>query len=82
VSVEPDRLECCTAVREQSQTRYLCNEAPMLPLPDCSNPGQCRCKYRHWQDRRQEDRRALKSGIANQYFNGADRRADAERRSR
>jgi hypothetical protein len=75
-------LECCAAVREQSQTRYLCNKAPMLPLPDCSNASQCRCKYRHWQDRRQEDRRALKWGIASLYFNGADRRSDAERRSR
>jgi hypothetical protein len=81
VSIEPDELDCCDVAREQSGTRYLCNEAPMLPLPDCSNSQQCRCKYQHWNDRRQEDRRALMSSMASQYYSGDERRTSNDRRS-
>lgn len=82
VSVEPDVLAGCEAAREQSGARYLCSEAPMLPLADCTTREQCRCRYRHWNDRRQDDRRSLKSGIASQYFNGEERRTAKDRRSR
>lgn len=81
VSIEPEQAACCDAVRELLGTRYLCHDAPMLPLTNCLRRDQCRCKYKHWSDRRQEDRRELKSGIASQYFNGEERRANADRRS-
>jgi hypothetical protein len=52
----------------------------MLPLPDCSRPDLCKCKYQHWDDRRQDDRRAYASGIASQYFDGEEKRASNGRR--
>jgi hypothetical protein len=81
VSIESNGLDCCDVARDQSGTRYLCNEAPMLPLADCTNSQQCRCKYQHWNDRRQEDRRSPVFSMASQYFDGADRRTDNDRRS-
>jgi len=81
VTIKPDTAECCAAARQQASARYLRNDAPLLPLPDCTNRDGCRCKYQHWADRRQEDRRALKTGIASQYFDGAERRVRDDRRS-
>jgi hypothetical protein len=47
----------CAAVRALSGQRFLGEEAPRLPLPDCDQP-ECRCSYRHHEDRRSETRRA------------------------
>jgi hypothetical protein len=57
-------------------------EAPMLPLADCTRPAQCKCKYKKWEDRRQDDRRALDSGIASQYYSGNEKRARRRGRRR
>ena len=79
VSIKPGN-DCCQAVRDLGDKRFLTLEAPQLPLQDCSEYASCTCKYQKWDDRRQEDRRALKTGIAGQYFQGDDRRAGRERR--
>lgn len=51
----------CPAVEEFSDKRFLSNEAPMIPLSDCTL-ASCECRYVHYQDRRdEEDRRALHS---------------------
>jgi hypothetical protein len=81
VSIVPGIIDCCDAAREKSTERYLCNEAPLLPLPECTNQGTCKCKYKHWDDRRQEDRRAFDNGIASQYFSGTERRKNDDRRA-
>ncbi|MBT8082136.1 MAG: hypothetical protein KJP08_10415 [Gammaproteobacteria bacterium] len=48
----------CAAAKALSGQRYLANEAPRLPLPDC-DAHQCRCYFAHHEDRRtQRDRRS------------------------
>ena len=37
-------------------TRFLAGEAPLLPLPNCTAP-HCLCRYAHYEDRRERDRR-------------------------
>ncbi len=47
---------CCQA-SQQAETRYLCEEAPRLPLAGCTSPAVCQCTYRHFEDRRKGPRR-------------------------
>jgi hypothetical protein len=46
----------CQAAESCRGRRFLSIEAPHLPLPEC-NTAQCRCKYRHYEDRRGPPRR-------------------------
>src|SRR5438034_11692856 len=48
----------CAAVEEIRHKRYLSDEAPRLPLADCSSAWRCKCTYKHFQDRRMGPRRA------------------------
>lgn len=53
--------ECaCDAVVTLSGRRFLVNEVPRIPVPDCTLPN-CKCSYVRYKDRRSwgEDRRAL-----------------------
>jgi hypothetical protein len=50
------RGDACSAVRRMTGKRFLSAEAPPLPLAGCPLRA-CRCVYRHFDDRRQEDRR-------------------------
>jgi len=79
VSIDVDHSHC-DAVTEKLNQRFLSQDAPLLPLQDCSQPQQCSCKYQHWDDRRQEDRRAVATGIASQYYDGDEKRASKGRR--
>jgi len=82
VSVEAPIGACAaaTAVRDQ---RYLSTEAPSLPLAGCSDPARCKCRYKHWDDRRQEDdRRSPIQGIGAQYHAENDRRRNQQDRRR
>ena len=38
--------DCCEAAREQNGTVYHPDEAPSLPLPNCSRGKRCACVYR------------------------------------
>ena len=76
VSVVPDSRGGCDAVKAITEQRYLLDEAPMLPLAECNRGGQCKCKYKRWDDRRQEDRRALDHGFSNQFFHDEDSRSN------
>jgi len=57
VGIVPGK-NCCKASKD-SDVRYLCEEAPRLPLAGCTNPGGCQCTYRHFEDRRKGPRRSL-----------------------
>lgn len=46
----------CRAVRSLELTRFLSDEAPRLPVPGCT-AQKCTCRYVHFEDRRQQDRR-------------------------
>ncbi len=82
VSIRPSVVGACEAVRDIEHQRFLSSEAPLLPLPDCSDPNGCRCKYKHWDDRRQEeDRRTPFRGIGEQYHAQDEKRAGRDRRS-
>jgi len=50
--------ECCAAARAMSLKRWLCAEAPRLPLPEC-NAATCNCRYKHFADRRSTERRRI-----------------------
>lgn len=61
VSIKPGRTSC-EAVNAVEDVRFLSNEAPQLPLPDCTNPD-CRCTYQHYDDRRTGPRRDADVGL-------------------
>ncbi|MGA7179356.1 MAG: hypothetical protein WBX11_07225 [Thiobacillaceae bacterium] len=46
----------CDAVKRLGETRFLSDEAPLLPVPGCT-AQQCTCRYIHFADRRRDDRR-------------------------
>jgi hypothetical protein len=48
----------CLAVERLGPKRFLADEAPRLPLPECSYAWRCKCVYRHFPDRREGPRRA------------------------
>ena len=50
VSVLPGPV-CCAAARNLAELRFLCSEAPGLPLAACD--ACCRCVYQHHGDRRE-----------------------------
>jgi hypothetical protein len=47
----------CAAAALCRNTRFLSKDAPRLPLPTCPHPEQCRCTFRHHEDRRAGPRR-------------------------
>jgi hypothetical protein len=46
-------------------SRFLADEAPSLPLPDCDRRATCPCTFKHYEDRRAGPRRTddLKRGV-------------------
>lgn len=59
VSVEPGQ-RACKEVRRLEDRRILATAAPRIPLPECTSPGTCKCRYVHYDDRRsRRDRRVL-----------------------
>jgi len=50
---------CCAEAAALEGKRFLAAAAPKLPLRDCE-AASCRCRYKHHEDRRdEEDRRVL-----------------------
>lgn len=71
----------CESVRQLGHTRFLSDEAPVLPVHGCSVP-HCTCGYVHHDDRREDDDRRHPYG---QWANmppadSGERRARRERR--
>ncbi len=71
----------CRAARAHRGVRYLSSEAPALPLPECSQ-DECRCRYRHHEDRRSGDRRTSLDVTYHQISEsiGTERRNQRDRR--
>jgi len=63
VSVVASQTACAAATALRGK-RVLSNDAPRLPLPDCTHPLNCGCTYRHYPDRRVGPRRASERGMA------------------
>jgi hypothetical protein len=71
----------CQGAQSLCDQRFLSQDAPRLPLESCSNPAQCRCRYRHYPDRRQGPRRAVENFRPPRFWRGEDKRALRGRRS-
>jgi len=56
------RGKCCSALDSYRGVRFLSGEAPRLPLAKCDRPQTCACTYRHYPDRRTEQRRDSDAG--------------------
>ena len=56
VAIKP-KGQCCDAVQARRSARFLSNEAPRLPLAECSTSDTCSCVYKHHADRRAHPRR-------------------------
>ena len=52
----------CPAAKGLRDKRFLSDEAPPLPLPECSSPLRCKCIYVHYLDRRTNARRETDRG--------------------
>ena len=46
--------DACDAARSLANLRLLSAEVPVLPLKTCDRPATCKCKYRHFDDRRRK----------------------------
>jgi len=77
VEVVP-RAHACAAALACKGKRFLSTEAPWLPLEDCDS-AQCRCKYRHYADRRGDLRRQEAKAAA--AVEQANRRSSRGRRA-
>lgn len=72
---------CCDAIKQFTDTRFLTTEAPKLPLEACDKT-QCSCRFRRHADRRRESRRLADSGVFTMpvAFKGDEQRAGRGRR--
>ena len=68
--------ECCPAANRINKTKFLAAHAPTLPLGGCDRKDACRCRYRHYEDRRSDVRRDTDHGLP------ARLRIEGERRHR
>ena len=71
----------CPAAHALEGRRFLPEEAPKLPLPDC-NQAECDCAYRHHGDRRDGPRRDDDMGLPGLGFRPKEERRHAEGRRR
>ena len=56
-------VSCCRASVFLRETRFLSSQAPPLPLQGCTLLKSCKCKYKHYGDRRSGPRRATESEL-------------------
>ena len=72
----------CAAVKALKGHRILAAAAPRLPLPGCSLPSQCKCRFQKYPDRRDDDegRRFDDASERARWFSGEERRSERRRR--
>jgi hypothetical protein len=69
----------CPAVRRFAGRRFLSRYAPPLPLPTC-DAFDCKCRFRHHNDRRAGARRRSDIGLLPGPYAGGERRKSPGRR--
>jgi hypothetical protein len=74
------RSDCCAAAQRITGQKFLAAHAPQLPLGGCSQPEQCRCRYKHMSDRREEMRRDTDNGLPARQMPNGERRNRRDRR--
>ena len=67
----------CDAARSLAHLRLLSADVPPLPLKTCDRPATCKCKYRHFDDRRRKFPRRVPHATA---YRGVERRVQLGRR--
>jgi len=73
----------CGAAQALANQRILMARAPMLPLPDCSDPQNCRCRFDKYEDRREgDDGRRLSDAAATGRWEQAAWYSGPEKRQR
>jgi hypothetical protein len=65
VSIQPREDCACPAIEALAGERFLSDEAPLLPVEGCDRPGDCRCTFVHYDDRRTNARRESDVGLPN-----------------
>lgn len=71
----------CEMAQRFSEHRFLAKDAPSLPLPGCTMPHKCTCRFLKFNDRRESmQRRLMDFGLGAQLFGGKERRAVRGRR--
>lgn len=70
--------DACEAVMQLHGKRFLSAEAPQLPLAGCDQ--HCECTFKHYDDRRQEDRRDAFNSSGIHYSGEKNRRLGSDRR--
>lgn len=75
--------DCCQAVLDIRNTRFLIKDVPMLPLRGC-DAAECRCSYKRYNDRRTDFRRTadVSFDIAGQFRTDENRSDDSAGRRR
>jgi hypothetical protein len=68
-----DEAEACPSVKELAGQRLLSNQAPLLPLVDCTS-RECACTYRHYVDRRGGSRRIDEKSVVKKCYGGGEKR--------
>ena len=74
--------DCCAAVSAFEGKRLLAAQAPPLPVPSCTMPAACRCRYKKYVDRREDDqgRRFHFGQERSAWYAGSQRRKSSGRR--
>lgn len=72
----------CEAVSALEGVRILATLAPALPIPHCTMPQQCRCKFQKYVDRRDDEqgRRFHYGQERAAWYSGGQRRTSRGRR--
>ena len=60
-------LECCAAAKATIEHPILSRAKPQLPLPGCTMPEECACRFRKRNDRRRGERRFFGADNQNQW---------------
>ena len=68
----------CPGARALKGKRFLSRDAPVLPLKNCDRGG-CKCRYEHYEDRRDGPRRAREFGVSIDVYNGPEQRKQVKR---
>ena len=77
-------MNCCAAVRALEGMRILAGQAPALPMPNCTMPAECRCRFKKYVDRRDDEqgRRFLYGQESSAWYAGGQRRKSRGRRDK
>ena len=75
--------KCCEAVSTLKGARILAPSAPKLPMPNCTMPDQCRCRFQKYTDRREDEqgRRFRYGQERGAWYAGGQRRKSRGRRT-